>query len=178
MLEGRSASDRNIASPRKMCVPGVQACATAGVSTSANSTARPTRLAENARDEARGIACALDPDALTLPTDCFAEVVQFVLHRIIDRVLRAVDVFTHLFDDLVKWNAIDQIFPALHRASESTLRPRCYPTRTFFGPASRPSRPVDAVVTNADSASSCTTSSSAFSSFILFSAAEAACCSR
>src|SRR5450759_4894446 len=107
MLEGRSASERMTASPRKMCVPGVQACAMAGVSTSASSTASAIRPAETARGEARTIPSDLDPDALTLPPDCFSEIVQLVLHDVVDRVARGIDVITHLLNHVVDGNPVD-----------------------------------------------------------------------
>src|SRR6202163_1553568 len=107
MLEGRRASDRMIASPRKMCVPGVQACATAGVSTSASSTATATRAADTARDDPRTIPLDLDSDALTLPPDCFSEIVQLVLYDIVDRAACGVDVIAHLLDHVVDWNPVD-----------------------------------------------------------------------
>src|SRR3954464_4360897 len=84
MLDGRSGSERITASPRKMCVPGVQAWATAGVSTNANSTASARPPAEAGRDVARRIECALDPDPLALPTNGFAKIVQLFLDDIID----------------------------------------------------------------------------------------------
>src|SRR6266480_4872507 len=120
-LEGSSASDRMIASPRKMCVPGVQAWATAGVNTSASNTASATRPAENARDEARGIPRALDPDALTLPPHCFAEVVQLVFHGVVDRILGGIHIVKYLVHHVVQRNTIDQIFAALHRRPESAV---------------------------------------------------------
>lgn len=99
MLEGRSESERMTASPRKMCVPGVQACAMAGVNTSASSTAsaiRPSR--RTTRD--------LDPDALTLSPDCFSEIVQLVLHDVVDRVASGIHVVTHLLDHIVDGNPV------------------------------------------------------------------------
>src|SRR5450759_5730888 len=114
MLEGRSASERMTASPRKMCVPGVHACATAGVSTSASSTATATRAAETARGDARTIPSDLDPDALTLPPDCFSEIVQLVLDDVVDRVACGIDVVTHLLDHVIDWNPVDQLLATVH----------------------------------------------------------------
>jgi len=75
MPEGSSASERMTASPRKMCVPGVHACAIAGVSINASSTARAILPEEAARGDARTIRSGLDTDALTLPTNSFPEIV-------------------------------------------------------------------------------------------------------
>src|SRR5438876_290615 len=86
MLAGSSASERMTASPRKMCVPGVHACAIAGVSISASSTASAILPAETARGDARTIWSGLNPDALTLPTDSFPEIVQLVLDDVVDCV--------------------------------------------------------------------------------------------
>src|SRR6267154_4924734 len=106
MLEGRSASERITASPRKMCVPGVQACAIAGVSTSASRTAsamRPDDL----------IPCVLDADALALPPDCFAKIVQLVLHDVIDRAARGIDVIAHLLNNVVDGNPVYQLLATI-----------------------------------------------------------------
>src|SRR5213082_1298379 len=86
MLEGRSASERMTASPRKICVPGVHACATAGARTSASRIASATRPAETARGDARTMSGGLDPDSLALTADRFAEIVQLVFDDVIDRV--------------------------------------------------------------------------------------------
>src|SRR5258706_3121521 len=143
MLEGRSASDRMIASPRKICVPGVQACATAGVSTSASSTATATRAAGTARDDARTIPVDLDSDALTLPPDCFSEIVQLVLHDIVDCVARGVDVIAHLLDHIVDWNPVDQLSSAVYGGPESTLGAGCGPARSLGRAVTRPSRALE-----------------------------------
>src|SRR6188508_744797 len=100
MLEGRSASERITASPRKMCVPGVQACATDGVSTSRRRTTSATLPADAARECAR-TRRLLNADALTLGAYSFAEIGQLVLYDIVDRFTRGVDVITHLLDDIV-----------------------------------------------------------------------------
>jgi len=117
-----------MASPRKMCVPGVHACAIAGVSISASSTASAILPAETARG-----------DALTLPTDRFPEIVQLVLDDVVDCVLRRIDVIAHLIDHVVDGNAINQIFAPLDRRPESTLCARRSPARAFYRAVARPS---------------------------------------
>src|SRR5688500_11697496 len=102
------------ASPRKMCVPGVHACATAGVSTSASSTARPMAPAESARVEARVIAPRLDPDSLTLPANCFPKIVELFLHDVVDRIARCVHIVANLFDHIVDGNSVDQLLPTVN----------------------------------------------------------------
>src|SRR6476660_7641193 len=97
MLEGRSVSERMTASPRKMCVPGVHACATAGVSTSASNTASAIAPAETARGEARiTVVPRLDPDPLALPANRFTEVVELVLDHVVDRIASGIDVIPDL----------------------------------------------------------------------------------
>src|SRR5467141_1554158 len=139
MLEGRSASERMTASPRKMCVPGVQACAIAGVSTSASRTAsamRPDDL----------IPCGLDADALALPPDCFAEIVQLVLHDVVDRAARGIDVIAHLFDHFVDRNPVHHLLATVHGCSESALRTRSSPARAFHGALAGPPGSIEAAV--------------------------------
>ena len=100
MLEGSSASERITASPRKMCVPGVQACATDGVSTSRRRTTSATLPAVSARECTR-TRRLLNADALTLSAYSFAEIAELVLYDIVDRFARGVDVITHLLDNIV-----------------------------------------------------------------------------
>src|SRR5215208_5481531 len=140
MPEGSSESDRIKASPRKIWVPGVQACATAGISTSARSTASATLPAVSARDEARGILRPLDPDALTLPPYRFPEIVQLFLHDIVDCIASSVDVIPNLFNDVVDGNTVDELLAAIHRCSESALGSWGSPACTFDGAVSSPSR--------------------------------------
>src|SRR6478609_6310778 len=147
MLEGSNARDRITASPRKMWVPGVHAYATAGARISASTTAIPTRHAETARGDARTIDGDLDPDALTLPTDRFAQIVQLVLHDVVDGAAGAVDVVAHLLDHVVDRNAIDEILAALDRRLETAPRARCRPARAFHRALSCPSRALEAAIT-------------------------------
>src|SRR6185436_2468240 len=101
MLDGSSERERITASPRKMCVPGVQAWATDGVSTSSSNTASRTLPTEAAREVARDIPGALNADALTLAADCFPKIGQLVFHYVVNRFARRIDVIAYLVDDLV-----------------------------------------------------------------------------
>src|SRR5258705_2625391 len=122
-----------IASPRKMCVPGVQACAMAGVSTSASNTARAMAPAETARGEARVTVARLNPDPLALPANRFSQIVQLVLHDVVDRVASGVDIVPHLFYDLVDRDPIDHLLSAIDCRPEPASRPRRSPPRSFSG---------------------------------------------
>src|SRR5215210_4500898 len=102
------------ASPRKMCVPGVHACATAGVSSSASKTATAICAADTARVRARDMCGDLDPDALALTSDGFAKIGELVLNDIVDRFARRVDVFAHLFDHVVHRYPVDHLLTAFH----------------------------------------------------------------
>jgi len=101
------------------------------VSTSASSTATATRAAGTARDDPRTIPLDLDSDALTLPPDCFSEIVQLVLYDIVDRAACGVDVIAHLLDHVVDWNAVYQLAAAIYGRPESALCARRSPARTF-----------------------------------------------
>ena len=131
MLEGRRESERITASPRKMCVPGVQAWATDGVSITSSNAASNTVPTEAARDAARDIPRALDADALTLPAYCFPEIGQLFFHYVVDRVPRGVDVFADLFHHVVDGNAVDQLSAALDCGAKPSLRARRRPARAF-----------------------------------------------
>lgn len=98
-----------------MCVPGVHAWATDGVSISSSSAPAITPAAEAARDQARDIPSVLNADALTLPPYGFAKIVELVFHYIIDRFASGIDVIAYLFDDVVNRYAIDQLAAAIHR---------------------------------------------------------------
>src|SRR6478672_554548 len=139
-LEGSSESDRITASPRKMCVPGVQAWATDGVSMSSSRTADSTLAAETARDEARDIPRALNADALTLPAYCFAEIVELVLHHIVDGFARGIHVVAHLIDHVIDRYSVDELAAAIHRGPETALGARTRPAGAFHGAISGPPR--------------------------------------
>jgi hypothetical protein len=59
------------------------------------------------------IPCGLDADALTLPPDCFAEIVQLVLHDVVDRAPRGIDVIAHLFNHFVDGNPVYQLLATI-----------------------------------------------------------------
>src|ERR1700682_2457192 len=139
MLDGSSGSERITASPRKMWVPGVHACATAGVSISASRTASARQPPDTARGVERRIWPALDPDALTLPANGFPKISQLVLHDVVDCVARGIDVVAHLLHDIVDGKAVEQFLAAFYCRVEAALRPRCRPARTFGRPVASPS---------------------------------------
>lgn len=74
---------------------------------------------------------ALDAYALTLSPDRFSEIGQLIFHDVVDCVAGGIDVITHLFDDVVDRDPVDQLLTALHRSSESTFRARTSPARSF-----------------------------------------------
>src|SRR5882762_6866976 len=144
MPEGSRGRERMIASPRKICVPGVQACATAGMSTSARSTASATRPAVTARGDARVTPGDLNADALALTADRFPKIVELVLHDVVDRVARGVNVLAHLVDHVIDRDPVDQLLAAVDSGPEPTLSPRRRPTRSLSGAIACPPRPVHA----------------------------------
>jgi hypothetical protein len=89
---------------------------------------------------ARRIEFALDPDTLALPTNGFAKIVQLFFYDIVDRTTSGVDVLPHLLDDIVDWDAVDQIFPALDRRAKPAFRTRRRPPGTFSRAATGPAR--------------------------------------
>src|SRR2546423_3139764 len=140
MLDGRSVSERMTASPRKMCVPGVQARATAGVSISASNTASATAPPDTARGEARITVPRLNPDPLALPANRFPQIVELVFHDIVDRIAGGVDVLANLIHHRVNGDSIHQLFSTFDGAIEAPSRPRRSPPRPFGGTTSRPPR--------------------------------------
>src|SRR5689334_15255254 len=75
-LGGSSCSERITASPRNTCVPGVQACATAGaatMNTTANQTQVGTRPARRVRRADFGTS---DSKALALPPNRPAQILE------------------------------------------------------------------------------------------------------
>ena len=106
-------------------MPGVHACATVRGKRPARAT-RPARWRRprlRARDSARH-SPRLDPDPLALTANRLPEIVELVLHDVVDRIARRVHVLAHLLDDIVDRNAIDQILATLDRRSEPALRAR------------------------------------------------------
>src|SRR4051812_4866002 len=145
MLDGSRARDLMTASPRNMCVPGVHACATAGVSSSASRTAAEIRPADTARVCARDMCRDLDPDALALAANSFAEIVKLVLHDIVDCIARRVDVLAHLLDHVVYRYPIDHFFAAFHGSAKSPPRTWRSPSRALSRTPARPTRALEPV---------------------------------
>src|SRR3954470_2439183 len=80
IVGGRTASERMTASPRKTCVPGVHACATAGATIRTRTATRapaPMRRALHAR-------LASDTKTLALPPNRSAEVLELRLDHVVD----------------------------------------------------------------------------------------------
>jgi len=113
---------------------------------SSSKTADSTLAAETARDEARDIPRALNADALTLPAYCFAEIVELVLHDIVDGFARGVDVVAHLIDHVIDRYSVDELAAAIHCGSETALGARTRPAGTFHGALSRPARTFEPAI--------------------------------
>src|SRR3954468_22458336 len=143
MLEGSRESERITASPRKMCVPGVHACATEGVSITSSNAASNALPTEAARDEARDIPRALNADALTLPAYRFPEICQLFFDYVVDRITRSVDVIAHLVDDLVDGNAVDQFSTAFNCSAKPSLGAGRGPSCAFYRAITSPSRALE-----------------------------------
>src|ERR1700680_314059 len=89
------------------------------------------------------IPCGLNPDALTLAPDCFAEIVQLVLHDVVDRAARGIDVIAHLFNHVVDGNPVDELLATVHGCSESALGVWTSPSRALDGPIAGPPRALE-----------------------------------
>src|SRR6185436_1023464 len=90
---GTSASERMTASPRKTCVPGVQACATAG----ATAMARTTNTAQRRTlREPRAFGTALNTETLALAPHGAPEILELRLDDIVDRLAGATQVLAHV----------------------------------------------------------------------------------
>src|SRR5258705_11775238 len=100
---GRRASDRITASPRKMCVPGVQAYAGAGVAARRSTATHTTHSATTIgclTDSRPGL---LDPDALSLAAHRFAQIRHLFAHHVVDRLARGIDVIPNGIHDVIDW---------------------------------------------------------------------------
>src|SRR6476646_5713594 len=85
---GSSWSERMTASPRKTCVPGVQACATAGAITT-STTASQRQVGTRAAPPRRAGRRTSDPKALALSPNRAAQVLELRLDGFVDGVARA-----------------------------------------------------------------------------------------
>src|SRR5215467_12079145 len=111
-LGGSSCSERMTASPRKTCVPGVQACATPGATTTktiANQTQVGTRNGWPDRRAGPGMS---DPKAFALPANRAAQIFELGFDRVVDRFARAADVLGDIATGLTH-----------HRPERSTAAP-------------------------------------------------------
>src|SRR6476646_7565050 len=85
---GSSWSERMTASPRKTCVPGVQACATAGAITTSTTASQRHGGTRAARPRRAGRRTS-DPKAFALSPNRAAQILELGLHRVIDGLARA-----------------------------------------------------------------------------------------
>src|SRR5690349_9693154 len=95
MLGGRNWSERITASPRKTCVPGVQAWATAGATTTKAAASQTHVGTRRARRDGRARG-TLHPKTLPLSPNRPAQVFQLRLNGIVDRLARAAGVVGHV----------------------------------------------------------------------------------
>jgi hypothetical protein len=66
----------------------------------------------------RDSQCAnLDPDALPLPANRFAEVVHLGADNVVDRFARAIHVLAHRIRDVFHWYRVYELFSALSRGA-------------------------------------------------------------
>src|ERR1041385_4258000 len=92
MPGGRNCSDRMTASPRKTCVPGVHACATAGATTTRTAASQRLLGTRRARRPRRARRAMLHSKPLALSPDGTAEVLELRLDGVVDRLARGADV--------------------------------------------------------------------------------------
>src|SRR5215831_4402628 len=93
-LGGSSCRERITASPRNTCVPGVQACATAGASTT-NTTANQRQVGTRTGRPPPGRRAGRrrsDPKTFALPPNRPAQVLELGFDGLVDRLARAADV--------------------------------------------------------------------------------------
>jgi hypothetical protein len=136
---GSDGAVQEIASPRKMCVPGVQAWALPGTRMSARSTA--SAIAHGAARPPRIMRrVVLDTDLLALAADRLAQILQLVGDDVVDRFASVIHVFADLLRHVVERNALDEIAPFVSRRAPAALRVRRCPTRALDGAPARPAR--------------------------------------
>ena len=80
----------------------------------------------------------LDPDALPLAADSLPQVVQLVLHDVVNRIPRGVDIVAHLLHHVVDGNTLDQIAAAIHSRAIAAANVWCRPARTLGSAAACP----------------------------------------
>ena len=95
MDAGSIPRERMTVSPRKMCVPGVHACAVDGVAAIATSAMHATHMRKMGGCLPDSREANLDPDALTLPAHRFAEIIHFMSDYIVDRFASAIDILSN-----------------------------------------------------------------------------------
>src|SRR6266542_1029540 len=136
MLAGRSANDLMTASPRKILVPGVHACAPSGTSISATRTARAIAHGLSRpvpRLFARGCISVgvLDADALALTANRFAKILDLVGYDVVYRLACVIEVLANLIRHFIDRNAVHQLLALFACAAPSALGVRRGPPRAF-----------------------------------------------
>src|SRR5207244_2774939 len=116
-LTGSRASALITASPRKTCVPGVQAWAAAGVSASATTASATSPAIAPARwsgDRRRS-----DPKPLPLAPNRLPQILELGLDGVVDRVTRPFRVVRDLAANLFVRHPTPQVAAALSRPSRA-----------------------------------------------------------
>ncbi len=128
-----------IASPRKMCVPGVHANAVEGVRAIATAAiANAARKYDPGRTT--GPVATSDADALALTADCLSKIVELVFDYVVDCIAGRVHIVANLLRDVIHGDAVDQIFTAVCGEFHSLRGARAGPACTAGGTVSRPAR--------------------------------------
>src|SRR5512143_4337371 len=113
---GSNTSERMTASPRKTCVPGVQACARLGVIATAMIA---TMRHWTTRPKAGVPRLASDAKALPLPPNRSAQILELRLHHVVDRLASAAHVVGHAIVDLLVRDRVPEVLSALRRPSRA-----------------------------------------------------------
>lgn len=114
MCDGSSESDCMIASPRKMCVPGVHASAVEGVRAIATTAIRnAAKSREPGRSGMRDPVTASNADALSLTANSLSEIVQLVFDNVVNCVPGSVNIFPNLLGDVVQRDPVNELFTAV-----------------------------------------------------------------
>ena len=146
MCDGRSESDCMIASPRKMCVPGVHASAVEGVRAIATAATSIAARKKEPGPRERGPVATSDADALALTADCLSKIVELVFDNVVDCIACCVHVIANLLSDVIHWDAIDQLFTALCGDSHSLCCARTGPACSASCTVSSPARAFKAIL--------------------------------
>src|SRR4029078_11090813 len=134
--------DRMTASPRKTCVPGVHACATAGATISASTANTAPRATQPNPNRVRRVtlrpAAGLQPKTFPLATDGAPEHFELRLDRVVDRLERTSDVVRDMLSNLVAGNAVPKVLAAVGGPARAA---RAETERMLAGPSSASRHP-------------------------------------